>query len=171
MTNTGSSTSSVVYYKNNKGTAKLISNGVYTPSDDLSQSLDFRGLEIKVGEQWQTVDASNYTVESGSTIVTLSENYLQSKGDNGKANFEVGKSYQFRMLYGANYQQTEDGGVIFTLKIENYVAPSSSTKSYDAKDKNKDGVISCEEEMNSANWIWSESKQACVYKVINTSAE
>ena len=171
MTNTGSNTSSVVYYKNNKGTAKLISNGVYTPSDDLSTSLDFKGLEIKVGEQWQTVDASNYTVESGSTIVTLSENYLQSNDTNGKAKFEVGKTYQFRMLYGANYQQTEDGGVIFTLKIENYVAPSSSTKTYSAKDKNKDGVISCVEEMNSANWIWSESKQACVYKVTNTSAE
>ena len=171
MTKTGSSTSSVVYYKNINSTVKLISNGVYTPLDDLSESLDFKGLEIKVGEQWQTVETSNYTVESGSTIVTLSKNYLQSKDDNGKAKFEVGKTYQFRMLYGANYQQTEDGGVIFTLKIENYVAPSSSTKSYDAKDKNKDGVISCEEEMNSANWIWSTTKNACVYKVTNTSAK
>ena len=48
---------------------------------------------------------------------------------------------------------------------------NTSTKSYDAKDKNKDGVVSCEEEMNSANWIWSTSKQACVYKVTNTSAK
>ena len=48
---------------------------------------------------------------------------------------------------------------------------NTSTKSYDAKDKNKDGVISCEEEMNSANWIWSTTKNACVYKVTNTSAK
>ena len=48
---------------------------------------------------------------------------------------------------------------------------STSTKSYDAKDKNKDGVISCEEEMGNANWVWSESKQACVYKVTNTSVK
>ena len=48
---------------------------------------------------------------------------------------------------------------------------NTSTKSYDAKDKNKDGVVSCEEEMNSANWIWSTSKQACVYKVTNTSVK
>ena len=48
---------------------------------------------------------------------------------------------------------------------------NTSTKSYDAKDKNKDGVVSCEEEMNSANWIWSTTKNACVYKVTNTSAK
>ena len=48
---------------------------------------------------------------------------------------------------------------------------STSTKSYDAKDKNKDGIISCEEEMGNANWVWSESKQACVYKVTNTSVK
>ena len=33
------------------------------------------------------------------------------------------------MLYGANYATTEDGGVIFTLKIDNYVAPSSDSSS------------------------------------------
>ena len=46
---------------------------------------------------------------------------------------------------------------------------SSSTRSYSSKDKNQDGVISCEEEMDSANWIWSTTKNACVYKVSNTS--
>ena len=45
---------------------------------------------------------------------------------------------------------------------------TTSTKTYDAKDKNKVGIISCEEEMNSANWIWSTTKNACVYKVSNT---
>ena len=48
---------------------------------------------------------------------------------------------------------------------------STSTKSYNAKDKNHDGMISCEEEMEVANWVWSESKQACVYKVTNTSVK
>ena len=38
------------------------------------------------------------------------------------------------------------------------------------KDKNKDGIISCEEETNSKNWIWSNTKKACVYKVSNTKA-
>ena len=45
------------------------------------------------------------------------------------------------------------------------------TKTYDSKDKNQDGIISCEEEMDSNNWIWSESKGACVYKVSNTSVK
>ena len=39
------------------------------------------------------------------------------------------------------------------------------------KDLNSDGVITCDEEMGSANWIWSESKGACVYKVSNTSTK
>ena len=46
---------------------------------------------------------------------------------------------------------------------------TTSSKTYSSKDKNQDGVISCEEEMDSANWIWSTTKNACVYKVSNTS--
>ena len=61
--------------------------------------------------------------------------------------------------------------IAYTTTISNNTNTNTSTKSYDAKDKNKDGVISCEEEMNSANWIWSTTKNACVYKVTNTSAK
>ena len=32
-------------------------------------------------------------------------------------------------------------------------------------------VVTCEEEMNSKNWIWSETKKACVYKVSNTGTK
>ncbi len=48
---------------------------------------------------------------------------------------------------------------------------TTPTKTYDAKDKNQDGIITCDEEMNSANWVWSTTKNACVYKVSNTSAK
>ena len=48
---------------------------------------------------------------------------------------------------------------------------TSSTKPAGAKDTNGDGVISCDEEMGSKNWIWSETKKACVYKVSNTSVK
>lgn len=47
----------------------------------------------------------------------------------------------------------------------------SNTSKAGPKDINGDGVISCDEEMGSANWIWSESKKACVYKVSNTSVK
>lgn len=47
----------------------------------------------------------------------------------------------------------------------------SNTSNAGPKDLNGDGVISCDEEMGSANWIWSESKKACVYKVSNTSVK
>ena len=47
----------------------------------------------------------------------------------------------------------------------------SNTSKAGPKDLNGDGVISCDEEMGSTNWIWSESKKACVYKVSNTSVK
>ena len=47
---------------------------------------------------------------------------------------------------------------------------STPSKSYDAKDKNQDGVVSCEEE-NGKGWVWSEAKKACVYSVTNTSTK
>ena len=63
-----------------------------------------------------------------------------------------------------------------TYVIASYTVPSTTTtdtpvKSYDLKDTNQDGVISCEEEMNNANWIWSNTKKACVYKVSNTGVK
>ena len=39
------------------------------------------------------------------------------------------------------------------------------------KDLNSDGIITCDEEMGSKNWIWSGTKGACVYKVSNTSTK
>ncbi len=30
-------------------------------------------------------------------------------------------------------------------------------------------VVTCEEAMNSKDWVWSETKKACVYKVSDTS--
>ena len=56
----------------------------------------------------------------------------------------------------------------FSTYVIAYSEKASPTKSYSSKDKNQDGVISCEEEMDSANWIWSTTKNACVYKVSNT---
>ena len=47
----------------------------------------------------------------------------------------------------------------------------SNTSKAGPKDLNADGIITCDEEMGSTNWIWSESKGACVYKVSNTSVK
>ncbi len=47
---------------------------------------------------------------------------------------------------------------------------TSSSKTYDAKDTNQDGVVDCVE-ANGKGWTWSEVKNACVYKVTNTSVK
>ena len=48
---------------------------------------------------------------------------------------------------------------------------SVADKKAGPKDLNSDGVITCDEEMGSKNWIWSGTKGACVYKVSNTSTK
>ena len=74
-------------------------------------------------------------------------------------------------------------GNILTFKTDKFstyvivaygaVTPTSNVadKKAGPKDLNSDGIITCDEEMGSKNWIWSESKGACVYKVTNTSTK
>lgn len=74
-------------------------------------------------------------------------------------------------------------GNILTFKTDEFstyaivaygaVTPTSNVadKKAGSKDLNSDGIITCDEEMGSKNWIWSESKGACVYKVSNTSTK
>lgn len=74
-------------------------------------------------------------------------------------------------------------GDILTFKTDKFstyaivaygaVTPTSNVadKKAGPKDLNSDGIITCDEEMGSKNWIWSESKGACVYKVSNTSTK
>lgn len=74
-------------------------------------------------------------------------------------------------------------GNILTFKTDEFstyaivaygaVTPTSNVadKKAGPKDLNSDGIITCDEEMGSKNWIWSETKGACVYKVSNTSTK
>ena len=67
---------------------------------------------------------------------------------------------------------TTKGFSAFTITKHEEAAPSNpdSGKSYDAKDSNHDGVVTCDES-NGKGWTWSESKKACVYRVTNTSVK
>ena len=114
------------YYKNNGGRATITCTGLLG---------DFDKLQVSDGSEWkevtysQTVSDSLYvrkTDSNGNTIIELRQAYLQSKDDTGKANFEVGKKYKFRLVYGDNYTSTYPET---TLSIENYTAPSNNSSS------------------------------------------
>ena len=116
-------------------------------SDDVVSSLSGKTIKV-VRFHGDNVDALNATL-------------------NGKVlTFESGKFSTF-VICGI----TSSSGGNTDSDTNTNTNTNTSTKSYDAKDKNKDGVVSCEEEMNSANWIWSTTKQTCVYKVTNTSSK
>lgn len=80
------------------------------------------------------------------------------------------KTDRFSTYVVVGYRQA--GGATPTPSPTPTAKPTvSNTSKAGPKDLNADGVITCDEEMGSANWIWSESKKACVYKVSNTSVK
>ena len=113
------SASTSIYYKNNKGTATIKSNGL---------SGDFENLWIKISErEWIEVDKDFYTVsENGPTVIVLKEEYLQSLTDN-KETFEIGKDYEFELQFSDNY--TNDPIATTTLQVRKYTAPASDSSS------------------------------------------
>ena len=113
------SASTSIYYKNNKGTATIKSNGL---------SGDFENLWIKISErEWIEVDKDFYTVsENGPTVIVLKEEYLQSLTDN-KETFEIGKDYEFALKFSDNY--TNDPIATTTLQVRKYTAPASDSSS------------------------------------------
>ncbi len=99
--------------------------------------------------------------------VDESDAWLFNSGLGGWLKITIDKLYPFAIVYKDVRnntpipQETEESNSLASVEV----------KSYDSKDTNQDGVISCEEEMNNANWIWSNTKKACVYKVSNTSTK
>ncbi len=71
----------------------------------------------------------------------------------------------------ANKNLTDAYNRLVSAKEEYERLKNEAGKSYDPKDTNHDGIVTCDEEMNSKNWIWSETKKACVYKISNTNTK
>ncbi len=161
-----------------------ITFGGKTPDSNGAVELTYTGDGISVGGfdketssvnstyQYQIRKINDVAQTSGWKEKTISGN--TGKLDDIK---DVGKyEIEFQVIgdmdeVGKGEQKTYIINVIANGNISNKTSSTVSTKSYDPKDKNHDGVISCAEEMNSANWTWSETKKACVYRVTNTSAK
>ena len=64
---------------------------------------------------------------------------------------------------------------MYALVVYKEVSPTPEVTPTPAIVENKDSsttkVVTCKEAMGSKDWIWSESKKACVYKVSNTSGK
>ncbi len=150
----------LVYKDTNKSDAPVITDGnnlSVTVGDkkDLkftSNALIENFVEVKL--DGKTLNSKYYDVKSGNTIVTLKADFVST--------LSAGE-HQISIVF-----TTGAANAKFTV---NKSETSTVSKNYDAKDKNQDGVITCDEEMNSASWVWSTTKNACVYKVSNTSAK
>mgnify|MGYP004466984765 CR=1 FL=1 len=112
----------------------------------------------------KTIKVIRYHTNDDGTIETT---YLDATLEGNILTF---KTDRFSTYVVVGYRQA--GGATPTPSPTPTAKPTASnTSKAGPKDLNADGVITCDEEMGSANWIWSESKKACVYKVSNTSVK
>ncbi len=128
---------------------------------------------------------------TGATI-TPNDNVTVNYGDNQEFTIVAKSGYKLTkvLVNGTNKISNMVGNKLTLINIKSNInleavveklpTPSTNTdksdssttnKSYSSKDKNHDGIVTCQEEMDSPNWVWSTSKNACVYKVSNTSAK
>ncbi len=117
-------------------------------------------------------EAAKTALNGNSISITVNVDGAK-KGDTYKAVHvkDDGTTEVLGCTVGADGKVTINGIKSFSpFILVKATSTNSGSKYYDAKDKNQDGVITCDEEMGSSNWIWSESKGACVYSVTNTSA-
>ena len=81
-------------------------------------------------------------------------------------------------ILDATYDASTKSITFKTDKFSTYAICYKDTKKEEKKEETNTSsntsstkVVTCEEAMNSKNWMWSESKKACVYRVTNTSAK
>ncbi len=125
-------------------------------SDEIVEKLT--GKEIKVIREHTTSETEEWTAIEDVALDVESKTLT----------FKSGKFSSYYIAYKTSSGSSSDSGSGSSSSTATTTTP---TKTYDPKDKNKDGVVSCEEEMNSANWVWSTTKGACVYSVTNTSTK
>ncbi len=112
----------------------------------------FTGSLFKV----DNVTNTSIEVSGGTFSKKVDDTYLKSGFKNSERAYGINTVYDVVPVGNTNTNTST-------------TTTTTSTKSYDAKDKNQDGVITCDEEMDNPNWVWSDAKGACVYSVTNTS--
>ena len=156
-------------YENNPIYSKVVINGGAIQSKENSVGAVGYGATVEVNGGAIIAQSKTFDVATGATknqINVTGGKFYQDISEYLTDRYKTIKSTYNEIVV---YEVVKNDANEETTNTTN--TTSTSTKSYDAKDKNKDGIISCEEEMGNANWVWSESKQACVYKVTNTSVK
>ena len=113
----------------------------------------------------KTIKVIRYHTNDDGTIETT---YLDAELNGNELTF---KTDRFSTYVVVGYKAVTGGSTPATPTTPESKPSVSSPSKAGPKDLNADGIITCDEEMGSANWIWSEAKGACVYKVSNTSVK
>ena len=159
------------YISINDDTVKGLSSGVYYvrykestnyyASNEsmviVNNSSNLLSISIPSEQIGYELSVSNSSVEYNGS----SELSFKLKDDYFKNNQFVIK------INGSNIELNENNKYTIKNIKDNLVITVESIVKADVNNDTK--VITCEEAMNSKNWIWSESKKACVYKVSDTS--
>lgn len=143
---------------------------VYETSVPVSISIPKETIDsIKVNSDEELVVVSKHTDASGEV------SYETYEIENNE--IKVSEFSDFYFATRKKETTNNNGGTSSSTTTTNTSTPKEETKTtadtkvYDAKDKNHDGVVTCDEEMNNKNWLWNNTKKACVYRVTNTSVK
>lgn len=152
---------------------KAISFDVKPLSTVDNNELDTKGIyvtfAVNVGKMFKEgtkVNVLHYHEGEDEACETLS-GVVDGSGD---IVLSTNKGFSTFKVVEAPKEETKPETPVTPVVPEMPATPEAPKKAGE-KDLNSDGVITCDEEMGSKNWVWSDSKKACVYKVTNTSTK
>lgn len=176
--NGGSYNASEVLKLDNEGEGALsssnisVNSGIFTGNIPTQPNVDNNSLHISGGEF--SNDPSLFVNESialasltsgDTTVYGVNESYIRNLYDRASSDDTLhvinGNITLEKEKPGVNIVLDENCSVSFLNSIESSSSSVDSSHSYDTRDKNRDGVVTCDEAMGEG-WIWSEYENACV---------
>ena len=146
-----------------KGGSVKIGDTQYTTGSDNTTTTVEKDENVKLTSGSIKLDKDQSIISSSGKEITNTGNVAVTVSSDG-VNDKVTVSKNGKVKIDNNtYEANSEGLELLIKKSGTSVIKNSSETS--------SKVITCEEEMKSNNWTWSESKKACVYKVPNTETK
>ena len=146
-----------------KGGSVKIGDAQYATGSDNTTTTVKKDENVKLTSGSIKLDRDQSIVGSSGKEITNTGNVTVTVSSEG-VNDRVTVSKNGKVKIDNNTYEANSEGLELLIK-------ESGTSVIKNSSETSSKVITCEEEMKSSNWTWSESKKACVYKVPNTETK
>ena len=146
-----------------KGGSVKIGDTQYTTGSDNTTTTVEKDENVKLTSGSIKLDKDQSIISSSGKEITNTGNVAVTVSSDG-VNDKVTVSKNGKVKIDNNTYEANSEGLELLIK-------ESGTSVIKNSSETSSKVITCEEEMKSNSWTWSESKKACVYKVPNTKTK